>query len=121
MEVQKHYVNLLPEPRKIAVSYCKITFGNAALTSELLGLGGVRCGMLLTFPKRQGGGSFCRYYGDSLDCGYPILWQGWQFLQGGVLGWIRWSEYTLLVNTLDESGGRVGSHIIGKVLGHQGN
>ena len=55
-------LNLLPETQKRVVPYCKNTFGNAAPTSKLSVLSGVRCGMLPTFPKRQGGGSFHRYY-----------------------------------------------------------
>ena len=68
-------LNLLPETQKKAVLYCKIAFENVAPTSKLLGLSGMRHGMLLTFPKWQGGSLFCRYYRDSLDCGYLILWQ----------------------------------------------
>ena len=88
MNAGSEALNLLPETQKRVVPYCKIAFGNVAPTLELLGLGGMWRGMLPTFPKRQGGGSFHRYYQDSLDCGYPILGQAWQFLQGGVLGWI---------------------------------
>ena len=88
MNAGSEALNILPETRKRAIPYCKIAFGNVAPTLELLGLGGMQCGMLPTFPKWQGGGSFGQYYRDSLDCGYPILWQAWQFLQGDVLGWI---------------------------------
>ena len=62
MNAGSEALNLLPEAQKRAIPYCKITFGNVAPTSELLGLGGVWVGMLLTFPKQQGGGSFCQYY-----------------------------------------------------------
>ena len=50
-------LNLLPETQKRVISYCKSVFGNVAPTLKLLVLGGVRHGMLLTFTKRQGGGS----------------------------------------------------------------
>jgi hypothetical protein len=58
MNAGSEALNLLPEAQKRAIPYCKITFGNVAPTLEL-GLSGVWHGMLLTFPKRQGGGSFC--------------------------------------------------------------
>ena len=55
-------LNLLPETQKRVIPYCKIAFENVAPTLKLLGLGGVQHGMLLTSPKRQGEGLFCRYY-----------------------------------------------------------
>ena len=51
-------LNLFPETQKRAIPYCKIAFGNVAPTLELLELSGVGHGMLPTFPKRQGEGSF---------------------------------------------------------------
>ena len=73
MNAGSEALNLLPETQKRAVPYCKSAFGNVAPTLKILGLSGVQRGMLLTFPKRQGGGSFHRYYRYSLDCGYLIL------------------------------------------------
>ena len=78
---------LLETPWKV-VPYCKSAFGSVAPALELPVLSGVGRGMLPTFPKQQGGGSFHCYYQYSLDCGYQILWQAWQFHQGGALGWI---------------------------------
>ena len=51
---------LLETPWKV-IPYCKSAFGSVAPALELPVLGGVRRGMLPTFPKRQGGGSFHRY------------------------------------------------------------
>ena len=59
MNAGSEALNLLRETQKRVIPYCKIAFGNVASTLKLL------------------------------DCGYLILWQAWQFLQGGVLEWIR--------------------------------
>ena len=59
MNAGSEALNLLPETQKRVVPYCKIAFGSVAPTLKLLGLGGMRRGMLLTFPKQLGGGSFC--------------------------------------------------------------
>ena len=77
MNVGLEAPNLLPETQKRVIPYCKNAFGNVAPTLKLLVLDSVWCGMLLTFPKRQGGGSFHCYYQYSLGCGYPILWHAW--------------------------------------------
>ena len=61
MNADLEALNLLPETQKRVVLYCKNTFGNVAPTLKLLVLGGVHRGMLLTFPKWQGGGLFCQY------------------------------------------------------------
>ena len=47
-------LNLLPETQKRVVPYCKSAFGNVAPTLKLLGLGGMRRGMFLTFSKVAG-------------------------------------------------------------------
>ena len=54
MNVDLEALNLLPETQKRVIPYCKSAFGNVAPTLKLLGLGGVRRGMLPTFPKQQG-------------------------------------------------------------------
>ena len=58
MNAGSEALNLLSETLKRAIPYYKIAFGNVAPTLELLELGGVRHGMLPTFPKRQGGARF---------------------------------------------------------------
>ena len=54
MNAGSEALNILPETQKRVIPYCKIAFGFVASTIELLGLGGVRRGMLPTFPKQQG-------------------------------------------------------------------
>ena len=62
MNVGLEALNILPETQKRVDPYCKNAFGNAAPTLKLPVLSGMQRGMLPTFPKRQGGGSFHRYY-----------------------------------------------------------
>ena len=62
MNVGLEALNLLPETQKRVIPYCKNTFGKAAPTLMLPVLSDVWRGMLPTFPKRQGGGSFHCYY-----------------------------------------------------------
>ena len=62
MNAGSEALNVLPETQKRVVPYCRSAFGNVAPTLKLLGLSGVWRGMLLTFPKQQGGGSFRHYH-----------------------------------------------------------